>query len=52
MTCGYINELRRDINWVDLNTRSDEWEIMSNYEIFAAPGDSGSMVMNVGSCLG
>lgn len=53
VTCGYINELRRDINWVHLNTRSDEWEIMSDYEVFAAPGDPGSMVLNTnGELLG
>lgn len=45
-TWGYVNPLRRNINW-EGNHLSAEWEVIPSAQHFAALGDSGALVTNV-----
>ncbi|KAK2811526.1 hypothetical protein FQN50_002149 [Emmonsiellopsis sp. PD_5] len=45
-TAGEVNKIKRNINWPNLGTTSDEWEIISHRGDFTEPGDSGSIITN------
>lgn len=46
ITSGRVNSMRRTVYWEEHQETTFETEILSSFEDFAQPGDSGSMVLN------